>query len=61
MYCWIDDLQIYKSKYARLTLFYDFCRGVYSVTESQLKEKKTKPEETKHKKRSYKLFVIGGL
>jgi DNA-directed RNA polymerase specialized sigma54-like protein len=34
-----DDFQKYKSKYARLTLFYDFCRGVYSVTESQLKEK----------------------
>ena len=35
-----DDFQKYKSKYARLTLFYDFCRGVYSVTEGQLKEKK---------------------
>ncbi len=35
-----DDFQKYKSKYARLTLFYDFCRGVYSVTESELKQKK---------------------
>ena len=34
-----DDLQKYKSKYARLTLFYDFCKGAYSVTESELKEK----------------------
>ena len=34
-----DDFQKYKSKYARLTLFYDFCRGVYSITEKELKQK----------------------
>ena len=35
----IDDLQIYKSKYARLTLFYDFCKSVYSISEKELKQK----------------------
>ena len=35
----IDDLQMYKSKYARLTLFYDFCKSVYSITEKELKQK----------------------
>lgn len=35
-----DDFQRYKSKYARLTLFYDFCKSAYSVTEKELKQKK---------------------
>ena len=51
-----DDFQKYKSKYARLTLFYDFCRGVYSVTEAQLKEKK--PSK---KKRNIRNAVINYL
>jgi len=34
-----DDFQRYKSKYARLTLFYDFCKSAYSVTENELKQK----------------------
>lgn len=51
-----DDFQIYKSKYARLTLFYDFCRGVYSVTESQLKEK-----NQSKKKRNIRNAVINYL
>jgi hypothetical protein len=34
-----DDFQRYKSKYARLTLFYDFCKSAYSVTEKELKQK----------------------
>ena len=51
-----DDFQKYKSKYARLTLFYDFCRGVYSVTESQLKEKKQSK-----KKRNIRNAVINYL
>ena len=51
-----DDFQKYKSKYARLTLFYDFCRGVYSVTESQLKEK-----NQSKKKRNIRNAVINYL
>ena len=34
-----DDFQKFKSKYARLTLFYDFCKSAYSVTEKELKQK----------------------
>jgi hypothetical protein len=56
IYCLNDDFQKYKSKYARLTLFYDFCRGVYSVTESQLKEKKQSK-----KKRNIRNAVINYL
>jgi len=51
-----DDFQKYKSKYARLTLFYDFCRGVYSVTEKELKEKKPST-----KKRNIRNAVINYL
>ena len=51
-----DDFQKYKSKYARLTLFYDFCRGVYSVTESELKEK-----NQSKKKRNIRNAVINYL
>ena len=51
-----DDFQKYKSKYARLTLFYDFCRGVYSVTEGQLKEK-----NQSKKKRNIRNAVINYL
>ena len=51
-----DDFQRYKSKNARLTLFYDFCRGVYSVTESELKEK-----NQSKKKRNIRNAVINYL
>jgi Sec-independent protein translocase protein TatA len=51
-----DDFQKYKSKYARLTLFYDFCRGVYSVTESELKQK-----NQSKKKRNIRNAVINYL
>ena len=51
-----DDFQKYKSKYARLTLFYDFCKGAYSVTESELKEK-----NQSKKKRNIRNAVINYL
>ena len=51
-----DDFQRYKSKYARLTLFYDFCKGAYSVTESELKEK-----NQSKKKRNIRNAVINYL
>ena len=34
-----DDLQHYKSLYARLTLFYDFCQVTYRLKETELSEK----------------------